>query len=175
MRALKIAVAVLIGLVVIGILIDDGEEGESVPAAEARAAVTEEEVAVAPVDRLSALVEAELSGSDRVQEVQYFEMTGRINVRWSLNDQLTSGLIRAAAQRDAIDILRTIDAAGVPYETVFIRGTFSLADQYGNASESPVLSLEFDRATIDRINWSNMLPDNIFGLATSSTIHPALQ
>ena len=58
------------------------------------------------------------------------------------------------------------------YEYASFRGTFSMVDRLGNATESTVVQATFDRDTIDRINFQHFLPDNVYEIATTTGVHP---
>ena len=50
-----------------------------------------------------------------------------------------------------------------------------MQDVYGNVSETMVVSLWFDRATVDRINWSGVTYHDIYLIADDAGIHPSFQ
>ena len=97
-----------------------------------------------------------------------------ITVKWAINDNLTSELRIYGAQRDATDILEAISNSELEIEYVRLAGTFSMVDSYGNVSEDIVLKLFFSPETIEKINFENFLPDNIYNIADGKDIHPEL-
>ena len=47
-----------------------------------------------------------------------------------------------------------------------------MVDQFGNASETPVVEATFTKETIDRINFENFLTDNVYVIAEDTDLHP---
>ena len=127
--------------------------------------------------RLRASIERALGTSNRnVQRVSIAELQGeRLFVQWAINDNLTAGMIRGAARLDIRDMLEVIADSREPYTNVFFRGTFSLVDQLGNASETNVVEATFTKSTIDRINFENFLTDNVYVAAEDTDIHPTFR
>ena len=109
----------------------------------------------------------------RLLDYQYNEAAGVITVTWLIEDILTEDLTRSGARRDATDILRKADTSSTGFETITMIGMFAMQDTFGNVSEQNVVALTFQRATIDKINWSNFLPENIYTIADVAKIHPA--
>ena len=75
-----------------------------------------------------------------VQRVSVAQLQGeRLFVQWAINDNLTAGMTRGGARSDIRDMLEVIADSREPYTSVFVRGTFALADQLGNESETNVV------------------------------------
>ena len=87
---------------------------------------------------------------------------GRITIEWSINSGLSSGSRSRGAKRDVIKILKSIYLSEIPYEDVLLLGTFSLVDKFGNAEEKIVVTAPYSRATIEKINWTNVLTNNAY-------------
>lgn len=139
--------------------------------------VRAEEVAAAPADPeeiVLAAIQEELGRSNRdVQRVSGFSVDdGMVRVRWALNDNLTGGMRRTGARIDATGILEAVGRGSVPYTTVEIQGTFSMADAFGNSSESVVVQAAYARSALDRVNWDGFSYDNVWSIAEGATIHP---
>lgn len=100
---------------------------------------------------------------------------GDLIVKWAINDNLTEGLIRHGARMDATYILQAIDQSGYDYTYITMIGTFPLIDAYGNTEEKQVVSLIFEKATVEKINWEGFINDNIYVIADGSVIHPLFQ
>lgn len=132
-------------------------------------------------DRVRAAVEAVLSrGNRKVERITTAvadpdQKNPQIFVRWTINDNLTEGLIKASARHDAVKILKAIAELGVDYSAILLEGTFPLVDKLGNSSESVVVHASYPKATIDKINWANFLSDNVYAVADDVTIHPAFR
>ena len=133
-----------------------------------------------PVEALRAAIDTALGESNRdlgrkltTFDVRPDERT--ISVGWAADDNFSTGLIRSGLQLDTVAILKAIDAGNVPYDWVFLGATFALQDQSGNASEADVLTLAYKAATLDGINWDNFNRANVFDIADTFVLRPALQ
>ena len=139
----------------------------------AKAAETEalEEAGAIP---FQTLISRALGTSNRdVQRVSVAQLQGeRLVVQWAINDNLTSGMVSRGARLDIHNMLEVIADGQEPYTSVFLRGTFSLVDRLGNASEANVVEATFTKSTIDRINFENFLTDNVYVVAEDTDIHP---
>ncbi len=134
-----------------------------------------------PADQIRTAVERVLTKSNRNVErvtsviVNPDEENPRIFVRWTINDNLTEGLIKAGARSDATNILKAIAHSGVVYREVLIEGTFPLVDTLGNTAERIVIHALYPRSTLDQVNWDNFLTKNVYIIADEVEIHPAFQ
>ena len=97
-----------------------------------------------------------------------------VSVRFSLNDNFSEGSILRAGMLDIIDILKAVDSSSIDYSIVIVEGTFLMTDTYGNESEEQVIFASYSKENIDQINWNNFLTDNIFVIADTYNLHPAL-
>lgn len=92
----------------------------------------------------------------------------QVSIRWALQEGASVVETLEAAQVEASEMLRLIAESGLPYDGgVELSGTFVLADQFGDTIEEEVILARFDHATIERIQWPNFQPTNIFNLANS--------
>lgn len=99
----------------------------------------------------------------------------QIFIRWTINDNLSEGLIKSGARHDAVNILKAIADLSVDYSAIVIEGTFPLVDKLGNSTETVVVHASYPKATIDKVNWPNFLSDNVYAIGDDVTIHPAFQ
>jgi hypothetical protein len=109
----------------------------------------------------------------RIWDMQISPQT--IRVRFSIDKNLTAGLIKVSARTDVRLILQAVQRARYPYAEVTAIGSFPLKDQYGNSEETEVLRVTYRRATVDRINWDGFDSDNIYRIADSVWVHPSFQ
>lgn len=109
---------------------------------------------------------------DRITSIEVYELTGRINIRWAINDSFSS-LINYGARKDATEILKVVIDSGIQFEEIFLVGTFSFIDIYGNVTENPAVKLSFLKTDADKINWDNLylIYDNIYLIASYADIH----
>jgi hypothetical protein len=130
---------------------------------------------VSPTQRLQAAIRKALGDGNRnVPRVDEIALEDReIFVFWAINSNLTEGLIRNGARRDVVAILKAVAESGVEYSLVHTAGSFSMMDVYGNEREQVVVSLTYTQGTVDKINWVNFEPDNIYVIADEVLIlHP---
>jgi hypothetical protein len=112
-------------------------------------------------------------GVDRLQEVKVTKINKTfITVRWAIKDNLTGGLIKDGARSDITTILNTIHNLGINYDEIYIEGTFSMRDLYGEVSESVIIRAFYERSTIDRINWNNFLSKNVLEITDRKLLNP---
>lgn len=119
-------------------------------------------------------IEDALGTSNRsVRRVSEARLQGeQLFVQWAINDNLTAGMVRGGARIDISDVLEVIADDSETYTSVFLRGTFAMVDQFGNASETPVVEATYTKETIDRINFENFLTDNVYAIAEDTDLHP---
>jgi hypothetical protein len=100
-----------------------------------------------------------------------------ITLTWRINENLTEGLTKDGARRDAYNVLKAIKA--VPehdrYKGVVLKGTYPLVDKFGNSSEETVVRATYERPTLERINFENIDFKTIFDIADGAFVHPAFQ
>lgn len=92
-----------------------------------------------------------------------------------ISDNFTAGLRTTQAQIDTIEILKYAAAEYPTVARVWVQGSFPMVDQYGNTSTDVILNVGYDKATIDKINFDGINPDNIWEIRDAGTVHPELQ
>lgn len=124
--------------------------------------------------RLEYEVKKTLRSSNRdvpkVYDIQFANKS--VQVSFSVNDNLTKGLIKFGTQMDVIDVLKAVNSSGYDYSDIVVRGTFPLGDKFGNWKESMVIHAVYTIDTIKRINWHGILPEDVYDIAQSAWIHP---
>lgn len=121
-----------------------------------------------------ALGDSNREGVQRVSDVS--NSGGVVVVKWAINDNLTNGMIKTGAGMDVGKILKAARESGFSFKEIVVVGSFSMQDQYGNASESPVFRLGYSRSVVDKINYDAVDPKGLPGLADGvSFVHPAFQ
>ncbi|MGI8681425.1 MAG: hypothetical protein ACR2JO_04700 [Mycobacteriales bacterium] len=123
----------------------------------------------------SALGPGNRKGIKRVKAVTFPASSGHIEVEWAVNDNITTGFIKDGARLDAVNILKAIKSSGVPYDSVFVNGSFPLQDKFGKSTEESVVRAAYTSATVNRIQFDNISFKTIFDLADSANIHPAFK
>lgn len=137
---------------------------------------TESVPTLAPNDKLLSDLLDKLGKNNRdIVRISEFLVGSEITIVWSLNDNLSDDFIRRGAMLDIVNMLEVIEASSVPYDSVFFSGTFLLADEFGNNSESIVVRVWYSRETINKINFANFLTDNIYNIADVYWLHPVMK
>jgi hypothetical protein len=98
-----------------------------------------------------------------------------VTARYKIGESLTKGLTKDGARIDTENILKYIKAAYPNLTEVHVFGTADMVDQYGNTSDDQVVTLTYSRATMDKINFNNVLFQNIWNIADDSWVHPAFR
>jgi hypothetical protein len=109
----------------------------------------------------------------RVWEVQFKDQV--VSVRFSIDDNLTAGLIKGSAKSDIKAILKAVQDAGFPYSEINVVGTLDMQDKFGNSQEDEVVRATYLHSTVNKINWSGFLTDNIYAIADNIWLHRAFQ
>lgn len=134
---------------------------------------------VDPLKELSNSIKDGLGRSNRdiprVASVAYNEKTQVVLVKWSINEQITSGLIKAGARHDIVKILKEIKGFSKPVKAASLVGTYALEDKYGNSEEAKVVRADYSKTTLGKINTKNISPDDIYDVSDSYDVHPAFQ
>jgi hypothetical protein len=98
--------------------------------------------------------------------------TGRVYVKFAINDNLSENLIVGGAQLDCTNILKAIAQSNASFGDILIIGTFPMSDAFGNVKETEVVRLGFDAATVQKINWNGFSYKNIYAIADSANVDP---
>lgn len=112
-----------------------------------------------PTPTLKELVVVALGERNRpgVPETTVITNADTMSVVFPINDNLKREWIRNQAQRDILNTAQAIyQASGNAYDLTFT-GTFAMQDAYGNVEELPVMRATLTRATLDKINWENVI------------------
>lgn len=153
---------------------------EAVERQQEQAAIAEKQLDVekpkGTEERLRHDIAEALGTSNRNRERATIDVAGgRITVLVAFNDNLTEGMIQSGMQIDIADTLKAVSQSGYNFSDIIIRGTFPLVDKFGNSRETEVLQAEYSKSTVSRINWNNFLFDNVFDIADSIHIDPAVK
>lgn len=143
------------------------EEAEVKKQAEAKAA---EEAAKNDPMRLI----AEASG---VKDVVVTKKGGVITASFPIQDNFSMRLIQVGAQSATVDILRAAsEHAPAKYDKVLVLGGMDMQDAYGEVTEGQkVLQAEYEKATVEKINYDNVISENIWELRDFGFVHQVLR
>jgi hypothetical protein len=100
---------------------------------------------------------------------------GVTQVQWSIQDNLTEGLIKSGARKDALDIIEA--AKGVPgLKSLELVGTFPLQNDLGESSEREVVMATYSASIVRRIQRDTVNRKSVFDLAdVDSFVHPSFR
>lgn len=113
----------------------------------------------------------------QVLDIQYsdIEEQNPLIIKVKLSDNLTNKFMIRGAFMDAQKVIKALEPEHSnnisKYGFWFVT---DLTDKYGNVEEGKVLSFEYNRETLDKINWDNMYTDMFMDLAENTWVHPAL-
>lgn len=133
-----------------------------------------------PIDELKFQIEQALGDGNRdisrLTEFNWSETDQSLIIVFAINDNFTSDLIMVGMQTDVTDMLKVISEGGFlpEYQFVTFVGTFPLRDNFGNVSEERVLTVSYNKTTVNKINWQNFLYTDVFDIADAFNIHPAM-
>lgn len=127
---------------------------------------------VSPKDVLMAALKQSRSGKN-ITGLDYDGSA--VVVAFNISDNLTENMIRDGAKRSILDFLKTLAKSGLPYNKATIKGSFSMVDKFGNASNTEVVTATYTKATVDKINFDNFLSANTYIIADEAVIHPVFR
>ena len=96
--------------------------------------------------------------------------TGDITITWAINGNMSRASRKAAAQLDATNILKALENNKTRFVYVILVGTFPTQDQYGNTAEVQAISLGFNKSKLDKVDWEDFQPSDIYELADVADI-----
>jgi len=115
-------------------------------------------------------------GNRDLAKVQEVSIAGdRITVRFAIDDNLIVSWVAYGAKDDVSKILKAIAQSQVEFSSVWVRGSFSMKDKFGNVSESEVVQVHYSKATIGKINWAGFNSENVYDIADGKVIHAQFQ
>jgi hypothetical protein len=107
----------------------------------------------------------------RLTKISYSDPeAGDITVTWAINDNAFQNSTKADAQIDVTNILKVLENSNTHFIYVNLIGNVSMQDKYGNAAEIQAMSLGFNKSKLDKINWEDFQPSDIYDLADVADI-----
>lgn len=106
------------------------------------------------------------------------EFAGRdVKITFPLDDNLSTDLMRTDAQNRTVEFLEAVAGSDVDAKAAEVVGTFPLQDKAGNVDDdAQVLRVGYSAKVLNKINFDNVLPESIWGLADLvSGVHVELQ
>lgn len=135
----------------------------------------EEQVEKIIIDELGA---TNNNGKETIAEINNFGYDGTdiISVTLNASDRITTNMTKKGMWLDSVNILESISELDSfkNLEMITIIWQFPLVDQYGNTEDGKVMSMDFKKETLEKINWDNFQRDNLPNVADNYWEHPAL-
>ena len=150
---------------------DDEEEDEAEDTEEEKDEENEEpEEEQGLEDKVKAVADDVLD--DRATEARYVEDTGFISIEFQIRDSFTNNQRKFGFLSDAHDYTEQIQ--NEDFDRILFSGFFDTRDQYGNVENTKVATLDMNKETVDKINFDNIIPDDMENIADEIYFHPAL-
>ncbi|WP_255256215.1 hypothetical protein [Bacillus wiedmannii] len=119
-------------------------------------------------------------GKDKVESIQINDNLGTddpndkiVLLTAEAKESATQNYTRKGMWMDTISILKDIkDEKQISEITFFYK--YPLVDAYGNEKKDNVMKIQLNRETLDKINYDNLLHDNLPKIANQYWEHPAL-
>jgi hypothetical protein len=96
--------------------------------------------------------------------------SGDITITWAINDDALQDPPKDNAQIDATNILKALKDNKTRFIYVILIGTFSTQGRDGNTAEIQAMSLGFNKSKLDKVNWEDFQPSDIYDLADVADI-----
>jgi len=90
------------------------------------------------------------------------------------DDNFTTDYIKRSIWMKSKELFEALYALDSNVDYISLFWALPLVDTYGNVSDKDVVIISLDRETADKVNWENVLTDNIPVIANTYWQHPAL-
>lgn len=98
-----------------------------------------------------------------------------MEITFPIDDNLKTTWVRDQGKRDILNAAHAIyQATGNAYDMTF-NGSFAMQDAYGNVEETVVMRAQLTRATLDKINWDNLISVDLSQIADYYWEHMAFR
>jgi hypothetical protein len=99
-----------------------------------------------------------------------------IVIGWAADDAASNALIRERMQHDTLTVLRAVHDNGLDYDAILIGSTYPMSIEHLDmVDEVEVLTLTFERDTLNAIDWDTITPSQVFDLADLFIIDPMFE
>ena len=112
--------------------------------------------------------------SKTVEGAKVHQETSVLFIEMPLQEGFT-GPSKSLAQKDTVDLLKAVKESGADYSRVFVQGSSPVQDKYGNQRDAMLLNVGYDKATVERINFENVVVSDIWDLRDGGAVNPQLQ
>lgn len=105
-------------------------------------------------------------------ETNYFEPTDHIDVKFQMDDGLTTSMTKRFFLIDVTEFIEQIQ--NEDFGSIYFGGYFDMVDKYGDVENYEIANVEMNKETIDKINFENFYFKNLPDIADKVNFHPAL-
>ncbi len=116
---------------------------------------------------------------DNLDNVEFNIEAKNINVIFQVPENLTNKLTVASGELEIYNTIKSLqnnEWITKNIDNISFEGYFDLVDKFGEVTNSRVMMSRFDVAAINKINFSNVLREEVFkNFDESRFIHPALR
>ncbi len=113
------------------------------------------------------------TNKDRIRSVVFSEGDNGIIISLNASENLTTNMTKKGIWMDTKKLFEELHKS-TEFDIVLINWYLPLVDQYGNESDSLVMSIDMKKETLEKINWDKFLFNNIPDTADHYHNHPAL-
>jgi len=106
---------------------------------------------------------------DEDEEGEYLQVT------LNANENITTSWTRTGILGDTKELFEALYEIESDVTYISLFWALPLVDAYGNVTDRNVVIVSMDKETADKVNWDNILTDNIPVIATSYWQHGALE
>lgn len=96
--------------------------------------------------------------------------SGDITITWVINGKVNQNPTKVDAQMDATNILKVLKENKTRFIYVVLIGIFSMQDKDGNTTATQAMNLGFNKSKLDKVNWEDFQPSDIYELADVADI-----
>ena len=126
-------------------------------------------------EELENLLREVLSGDLKDVVFDYKGEPGTLFICWDLKSDYSNELIEKAAQEDTVEILRAVVESSAEYDQVLISAWYPMTVDINNTLEdTEVISLYYDKATLEERNWDTIRSQYIWLIADRGFVHKEL-
>ncbi|MDZ5782071.1 hypothetical protein [Marinococcus luteus] len=105
-----------------------------------------------------------------VINVEFYEDTNHVNVYYELGDNFTKNMILKNSHMNVTNMLEDFKKTNI--SSIYFEAETTFTDEYGEESQGKATTYDFNKETINQINYDNFDYDNLPGVADSYWEHP---
>jgi cytoskeletal protein RodZ len=94
-----------------------------------------------------------------------------VTASYKLQENFTAGLTKDTARYKTVEVLKYAQSAYPKLAEVDVHVTADMKDTYGNTSVGQVATLVYSRDSLDKINWNNIDPADIWNVPIADPIY----